>query len=136
MLSAVEDLFSVRCHTDLTKSAETFESLSTGYSHVYGGNVIINRYPMCGRKSLQNPRYIYNSASAPVGFAESTNRYVSFTLHWLYAAYKCFYNIFWLNLNYKQFVFINRGFDVHFDIAYQCYCVFYLFSFALVIPDL
>lgn len=60
----MEDLYSVRCSSFITNPSdavhsEDFES-STGYDNNLRGWVSIDRYPMCGRKSLLNPAFFVN----------------------------------------------------------------------------
>ena len=59
----VRDLFSVRCGPTVAKPAgaalfSDFESVSKGWSKELRGDVVVNYYPMCGRKSLKNPAFL------------------------------------------------------------------------------
>lgn len=78
---AMEELFSVRCPRTLTSppdatEKEDFESHDLGYTSERGGHVVIDQYPMCGRKSIRNPSYIVNRNPSNA-VSVSTYKYVS-----------------------------------------------------------
>ncbi|XP_067947416.1 fibrocystin-L-like [Watersipora subatra] len=85
MTETMEELFSVGCPGSIVSHGgaafqEDFESQPVGWSSPYRGLVIINQYPLCGRKSIQNPSYIMNKESADAVFI-SQNHYVCFGYH-------------------------------------------------------
>lgn len=81
MKEAVEELYSVRCSSHISSPAgskhkDDFESEAVGYSGSLRGSVVIDYYPLCGRKSLKNPSYIINKSPSQAVNLER-NPYVS-----------------------------------------------------------
>ncbi|GFN92114.1 fibrocystin-l, partial [Plakobranchus ocellatus] len=73
---ALEDLFSVRCHEQLTRGTVT--DFETSQSWMTGR--VSDKEPFCGRYSVMNPRYIYHKGQEEdaEGFpiSSSSNRYM------------------------------------------------------------